>query len=105
MLNRKGQSILEYALIIAIVIAGLLLMMHYVRRGYAGRLKSASDDMGEQYDPSAYTGNYQVTQYSNTVQSVQSKETSTEHAMDQQNIRNGTENIAAWTENQELYTK
>ena len=31
MLKRKGQSTLEYALIIAVVVAGLLLMQHYVK--------------------------------------------------------------------------
>ena len=36
MLNRKGQSVLEYVMIVAIVVAGLLLMQHYVKHGYSG---------------------------------------------------------------------
>jgi len=105
MFKRKGQSTLEYALIIAVVVAGLLLMQHYVRRGYAGRLKGASDDMGEQFDPSAYTGNFNITQSSQTRQSVHSRVTRTEHLADQQNIRTGQENVAAWQEDQDLYSK
>ena len=48
---RKAQSTLEYALITAVVIGALLAMQVYVKRGVQGRLKSATDDIGEQYSP------------------------------------------------------
>lgn len=105
MLNRKGQSTLEYALIIAVVVAGLLLMQHYVRRGYAGRLKSASDDMGEQYDPTTYTGNFNVHQESETRQTVQGRVTRTEHLGDQVSTRTGQDAVGAWQENQDIYSQ
>ena len=34
MFNRKGQSTLEYAIIVSVVIGGLLVMQHYIKRGY-----------------------------------------------------------------------
>ena len=105
MLKRKGQSTVEYALIIAVVVAGLLLMQHYVRRGYAGRLKQASDDMGEQYDPTAYSGNFFVNQHSRTNQIVESGVSSTNHVEDQVSSRTGNEDVAAWGAAENLYSK
>lgn len=99
MFTRKGQSTLEYALIIAVVVAGLLLMQHYVRRGYAGRLKGAADDLGDQYDPTAYSGNFTVRQVSNVRTAIQDKVTNTIHLTDQTSTREGNETVEAWVAN------
>ena len=48
---KKGQSILEYAILIVVVVGALLAMQWYMKGGYQGRLRSASDDIGEQYSP------------------------------------------------------
>jgi hypothetical protein len=105
MFKRKGQSTLEYALITAVVVGGLLLMQHYVKRGFAGRLKSASDDMGEQFDPHVYKGEFTVTQSSETHQTVKNRETRTQHLKDQISKKTGKEDIAAWEEDEDLYSK
>jgi cytoskeletal protein RodZ len=47
--KKKGQSTLEYAVLIIIVIGALLSIQVYIKRGIQGRLKSASDDIGDQY--------------------------------------------------------
>ncbi len=47
----KGQSTLEYAVLIIIVIGALLSIQMYIKRGIQGRLRSAADDIGDQYDP------------------------------------------------------
>ena len=99
MFTRKGQSTLEYALIIAVVVAGLLLMQHYVRRGYAGRLKSASDDLGDQYDPTAYTGNFLVNQTSSVRTTVANRVTNVSHCTMQVSSRTGNERIGGWAAN------
>ena len=52
MLNKvKGQSTLEYAILIIIVIGALLTIQQYVKRGIQGRFKSAADDIGDQFSP------------------------------------------------------
>lgn len=55
--KKKGQSTLEYAVLIVIIIAALLAMNQYIKRGLQGRLKSATDDIGDQFSP----GNTNVT--------------------------------------------
>jgi len=55
-LNRRAQSTLEYAVIIAVVVAGLIAMQAYMKRGLQGKLRQASDEIGEQYSPGKTTG-------------------------------------------------
>jgi len=98
MFKRKGQSTLEYALIISVIVAGLLLMQHYVKRGYSGRLKSASDEMGEQYDPNAITSNYTINQSSNVEQTVMNGVSTTNHLGNQVSTKTGSENLSKWNE-------
>jgi hypothetical protein len=47
----KGQSTLEYAILIIIIIGALLTIQTYIKRGVQGRLKSSSDDIGDQFSP------------------------------------------------------
>lgn len=55
--KKKGQSTLEYAILIIIIIGALLSIQVYIKRGIQGRLKSATDDIGDQFSP----GNTNVT--------------------------------------------
>lgn len=64
----KGQSTLEYAVLIIIVIGALLSIQVYIKRGVQGRIKSATDDIGDQYSP-GNTNIRKVTRvYSNTTE-------------------------------------
>ena len=47
--NKRGQSTLEYAVLIVVIIGALLTIQVYIKRGVQGRLKSAADDIGDQY--------------------------------------------------------
>ena len=49
--RQKGQSTLEYAILIIIIIGALLSIQIYIKRGVQGRLKSATDDIGDQFSP------------------------------------------------------
>lgn len=51
MRKHKAQSILEYSVIIACIIAGLVAMTIYIKRGIQGRFRQVSDSIGEQYSP------------------------------------------------------
>jgi len=49
-MRRKGQSTVEYALIIAVVLAAFLTMQHYIRRGVEGKMRDSADSIGSQFD-------------------------------------------------------
>lgn len=50
-LNKNGQTLMEYSLIIVIIVAALLSTQVYIKRGIQGKWKQSIDDFGEQYDP------------------------------------------------------
>ena len=49
--QRKGQSTLEYAILIIVIIAALISIQVYIKRGVQGKLKSSADDIGDQFSP------------------------------------------------------
>jgi len=55
--NRKGQTILEYTVILIVMFGVLIAMQNYIKRGIQGRWKSATDDFGDQYDPTSVNSN------------------------------------------------
>lgn len=61
LLNKKAQSTLEYAVIIAVVVAALIAMQAYLKRGLQGKIKQSSDDIGEQFSPGQTTANTSIT--------------------------------------------
>ena len=69
----KGQSVLEYTLIIICLVAGLIAMQVYVKRGFQGRLRSITDELGEQYAPANTTGASTITSNSTTVTTAVTK--------------------------------
>lgn len=49
--KREAQSTLEYSLLIIVVLAAILAIGNYFKRGVQGRWKATIDGMGDQYDP------------------------------------------------------
>lgn len=47
----RAQSILEFCVVIVVVIAALLSMQAYMKRGLQGRWKDSVDQLGDQYAP------------------------------------------------------
>jgi Flp pilus assembly pilin Flp len=48
--DKKGQSALEYALVIGVAIVALLAVNMYMKKGIQGRLKESTDQIGRQFD-------------------------------------------------------
>lgn len=84
MRNRTGQTILEYTVIVIIVLGVMIAMKDYVKRGIQGRWKSATDDVGGQYDPQSVNSNIVYATQVNSISTVW--------------VQNGTDNSSGSTE-------
>jgi hypothetical protein len=60
--RRKGQTTLEYAVIIVVVVAALLAIQYYMKRGVEGRLRESVDSVGEQYSAGNTTSKFTTQQ-------------------------------------------
>ena len=49
--SSKGQSLVEYSVLLAIVVAAWMAMHIYLKRGIAGGLRGSADSIGEPYAP------------------------------------------------------
>lgn len=58
LLPNKAQTTLEYAILIGVVVAGLIAMQVYLKRGFQGKLKESADSMGQQFSPGYTTADY-----------------------------------------------
>jgi hypothetical protein len=53
--RNTGQSIVEYAILLGVVIAALLIMQMFIKRAYQGGLKESADKIGTQFSASGTT--------------------------------------------------
>ncbi|MFH1684716.1 MAG: class III signal peptide-containing protein [Candidatus Micrarchaeota archaeon] len=56
--TKKGQTSMEFLVLMTVILAAFLSISNYFKRGLQGRWKSTVDELGEQYDPR--TGNTMV---------------------------------------------
>ena len=56
----KGQSTLEYVMMIGFIVAALIWVGIYVHRGMQGKLRESADQIGEQYEAGNTTGSYTI---------------------------------------------
>jgi cytoskeletal protein RodZ len=75
--QKRGQSTLEYAVLIVVIIGALLTIQVYIKRGVQGRLKSASDDIGDQYSDGNTNAVTQTNRFSNTEETYNAGQAST----------------------------
>ena len=57
-MRSRGQSTLEYVVLVAVVISALLAMRIYMKRGVQGKLRSSTDSIGAQYSPTDVSGTW-----------------------------------------------
>jgi Flp pilus assembly pilin Flp len=64
--QKRGQSTLEYAVLVVVIIGALLAMQTYIKKGVQGRLKGAADDIGDQFSPGNTNELRHTNRFSNT---------------------------------------
>lgn len=68
--KRKAQSTLEYGVVIAVVVAALVAMQAYVKRGLQGKIKESADQIGEQFSPEHTSGTITTSTTSESTENV-----------------------------------
>lgn len=94
--SKRGQTTLEYAIVIAVVVSALIAMQIYIKRGIQGKLRSSTDQIGEQYSPGITTGGYTTTTGSTSKEVVSSGKTTTTVSRGKQ-TRTGDETVQAFS--------
>lgn len=56
--SSRGQSTLEYVILLGFVVAALIAMGVYMKRGFQGKLRESTDQIGEQYSAGNTTSEY-----------------------------------------------
>ncbi len=96
----KGQSTLEYAVIIAVVVGALLAIQIYFKRGVQGKLRESTDQIGEQFDAANTTVNRNTTRTGTTVQTVSAGTTTSDtgavNGTAETRTDTGNETVSAW---------
>lgn len=95
----KGQSTLEYVILLGFIVAALIAMGVYMKRATQGKLRESTDQVGEQYDPKNTTSTYTTHTYLNQTEnmtrgggSIINIETPDDNIQN----RTGNETVAAW---------
>lgn len=57
----QGQSFLEYAFVLVVVVAAFISLQIYAKRAIQGRLRLYSEELGEQYSPRQTNANISST--------------------------------------------
>ncbi len=89
--SKTGQSTLEYAILIAVIVGGLIAMQVYVKRGVQGRLRSSADDIGGQYSPGYVESSFTTETSSTTMETVDAGLTTSQASTTQS--RTGSESV------------
>lgn len=65
-MSSRGSTFVEYGTLIAIIVAALLSMQVYLKRGFSGKLRAAADSVGAPYAPKETTSNFTLRGRSDT---------------------------------------
>lgn len=106
--KNKAQTTLEYAILIGVIVAGLIAMQVYLKRGWQGKLRDSADNMGEQFSPKHTSYNYTINSTSNSTETL-ANGTSTTNIRSQMTDKTGTESVEteageSWFENKATNT-
>lgn len=92
-LNKRAQSTLEYAVLISVLVAALIAMQIYIKRGYQGKLREGADSMGEQFSPAHTTYEYTTTSTTNSTEELSEDATTLTTIHNQISDRTGNERV------------
>lgn len=97
-LNKRAQSTLEYAVLIGVLVAALIAMQSYIKRGYQGKLKESADSMGQQFSPGHTTYDYTTTSTTDSTEKLSEDATTVTTIHNQATDKTGNERVDVGTQ-------
>lgn len=91
-LKKNGQSTLEYAVLIVVIIIALIAMQTYLKRGVQGRMRESTDQIGEQFSPGYTVSNMTTFTFANS-REINTGWSTTTQIYNQWQNRVGLENV------------
>ena len=79
LIRKRGQSTLEYAILVVVVIMALVAIQAYLKRGIQGRMRDSADQIGDQFSPEFTTYNFTSESHSVTNETQDAWTTTTEY--------------------------
>jgi uncharacterized protein (UPF0333 family) len=95
--SSRGQSTLEYVILLGFVIAALIAMGIYMKRGMQGKLRESTDQVGEQYSAGNTTSDYTTTTAMTQNEVVASGGVSKTRITENKQVKTGSETVAAFS--------
>jgi hypothetical protein len=96
-LKKKGQTTLEVVILIGFVVAALIAMGVYIKRGIQGRLRDSADQIGDQYSAGNTTSIYTTKSSMEQTENIQGGgEVKTDITKNEQ-TKTGSETVNAWS--------
>jgi len=93
----RGQSTLEYVILIGFVVAAIIAMGVYMKRGVQGKLRESTDQVGEQYSAGNTTSKYTTTtSIDQTENMIRGGQTTTDIIKSEQR-KTGSETVSDFT--------
>lgn len=93
--RNRGQSTLEYGILITVVVGAFLAMAVFMKRGISGKIKDTSNEIGEQYSVGHTTSSYTTTTDTTTAETLTNAGISTTSITKDERDTKGSETVAA----------
>lgn len=95
--RKRGQSTLEYVILTGFVVAALIAMGVYMKRGFQGKLRESSDQVGGQYSAYHTASNYTTVTHVNQTEEQHTGGASTITYNGNRESKTGSETVAPLT--------
>jgi Flp pilus assembly pilin Flp len=96
--KNRAQSTIEYAILIGVIVAGLIAMQVYLKRGYQRKLKESADEMGSQFSPGVTTGHITTNSFTDSQETVDTDGVTITKINKQDTTRDIAENVPTFGE-------
>jgi Flp pilus assembly pilin Flp len=95
--GKRGQTTLEVVILIGFVVAALIAMGVYMKRGIQGKLRESTDQVGEQYSAGNTTSEYTTKVKMRQVENMSRGGAVTTQILENEQKKSGSETVTGFS--------